>query len=344
MAEKVTIRACPYCGSMDTHPALLFGGPLPWVDHNDGGYVCRNCGKTAVPLDFDTLDELRAFQRSLSRGEEDTSQSFYHIPILPVDTFTLFRIPVIDLPIGQIADVTEAEWINGRIEPVGQKAKFNRYWRAVDSPRYSAKEIALWDLSGIRDGHPNFEVLKKLVRSKYQIWLDLGMRSVQDVFDSFTMDVSRGLIGTLTAPDLELFEEAFELTDRAVPCIHYDRKVLWPSRRSGPEKLEKAVAELIDIGYEEIGVIDLPRLGKRNGPDADMLTKLEQLDADFILGGGITEADIDQLRASGMRGAFMDPFTPVIGDLLEEEERTLPSESFTTARRPAASGRPAPAD
>ncbi len=344
MADKVTIRACPYCGSMDTHPTLLFGGPLPWVDHNDGGYECRNCGRTAVPLDFDTLDDLKAFQRSLTAGAEVASQSFYHVPILPVDTFTLFRIPVIDLPIGQIADVTEAEWRNGRIEPAGQKAKFNRYWRAVDSPRYSAKEIALWDLSGIRDGHPNFEVLKKLVRSRYQVWLDFGMRDIQDVFDSFTMDVSRGLIGTLTAPGLELFEEAFELTDRAVPCIHYDRKVLWPSKRSGPEKLEEAVAELVDIGYEEIGVIDLPRLGKRNGPDAELLARLEYLDAKFILGGGISETDVDRLRASGLRGAFMDPFTPVIGDLLDEEERTVPSESFTTTKRPAASGRPAPTD
>jgi len=100
----------------------------------------------------------------------------------------------------------------------------------------------------------------------------------------------------------------------------------------------------VDIGYEEIGVIDLPRLGRRNGPDADMLARLERLDAKFILGGGITETDVERLRASGMLGAFMDPFTPIIGDLLEEEERTLPSESFTTTKRPAASGRPASAD
>jgi len=344
MAEKVTLRACPYCGSMDTHPALLFGGPLPWIDHNDGGYTCRNCGRTAVPLDFDSMDELRTFQRSLEAKTQEAAKAFYHIPILPVDTFSLFRLPVIDLPVVQIADVVEAEWRGGRIEPAGQRAKFNRYWRAVDSPRYSAKEIALWDLSGIRDGHPNFEVLKQLVRSRYQVWLDFGMRDIQDVFDAFTMDVSRAIVGTLTAPDLELFEEAFDLSDRVVPCIHFDREVLWPSRRSGPSKLEDAVAELVDIGYEEIGVVDLPRLGQRNGPDLDLLARLERLDAEFILGGGITEMDVERLRSAGMRGAFMDPFTPVIGGLLVEEEKPVPTESFTPAMRPVAHGRPAPAD
>ena len=344
MANTVTIRACPYCGSMDTHPTLLFGGPLPWVNHNDGSYECRNCGKKAVPLSFDTSEDLKAFQRSLTSNIRDESRIFYHIPILPVDTFTLFRLPVIDLPIRQIADVTGAEWRNGRIEPVGQKAKFNHYWRAVSSSRYSAREIALWDLSGIRDGHPNFEVLKKLVRSRYQVWLDLGMRSIQDVFDSFTMDVSRGLIGTLTAPGLELFEEAFELTENAVPIIYHDEKVLWPSRRSGSEKLETVVKELVDIGYEEIGVIDLPRLGKKSGPDNDMVARLERLDAKFILGGGITEADVGGLRSSGMRGVFLDPFTPIIDDLLEERESALSSESFTTFEKSVSNSRPAPVD
>lgn len=344
MAEKVTIRACPYCGSMDTRPALLFGGPIPWVDHNDGGYVCRNCGRTAVPLDFDNLDELKAFQRSLASRSREGSQDFYHVPILPIDTISLFNLPVIDLPMVQVAEVVEAEWRKGRIEATGRRTMFNRYWRAVESPRYSAKEVALWDLAGIRDGHPNFDVLKKLVRSKYQVWLDLGMRDVQDVFDSFTMDVSRAILGSLTAPDKEIFEEAFELSDRVVPCLHYDRKVLWPHRRDGPTDIGRAIRELTDIGYDEIGVIDLPRLGKREGPDPTMLSALEGLEAEIILGGGITEVDVEQLRSAGLRGAFMDPFTPVIGELIQEEEKALPSESFTPTVRPVARGRPAPTD
>ena len=95
MVEKVTLRACPYCGSMDTHPALLFGGPIPWVDHNDGGYICRSCGRTAVPLDFDNIDELKNYQREISRNKDTSanSETFLSIPILPIDTGALFNIP-----------------------------------------------------------------------------------------------------------------------------------------------------------------------------------------------------------------------------------------------------------
>ena len=343
MTRRVALRACPYCGSLDTHPALLFGGPLPWVDHNDGGYECRNCGKTAVPLDFDSMDELEAFRRSLVSKMPENERDFRHIPILPVDTFVLFRLPVVDLPIGQIAEVVEAEWLNGHIEPTGQRVKFQQYWSAVGGPQYSAKEIALWDLSGIRDGHPNFEVLKRLVRSRYRVWLDLGMRDIQDVFDSFAMDVSRAIMGTLTSPDLELFEEAFELSDHVIPCIHYDGKVLWPSRKAGPERLETVVAKLMDIGYEEIGIIDMPRLGQRNGPNSQMLSRLEGIEAKIILGGGITEAHFEQLRTSGLGGAFVDPFTPIIGKLIMEE-KPVARESYAPVERAAVRGRPAPAD
>ena len=232
MTRRVALRACPYCGSLDTHPALLFGGPLPWVDHNDGGYECRNCGKTAVPLDFDSWMSLRRSDEAWSRRCRRMKETSATYPFCQ-STFVLFRLPVVDLPIGQIAEVVEAEWLNGHIEPTGQRVKFQQYWSAVGGPQYSAKEIALWDLSGIRDAHPNFEVLKRLVRSRYRVWLDLGMRDIQDVFDSFAMDVSRAIMGTLTSPDLELFEEAFELSDHVIPCIHYDGKYYGRPARLG---------------------------------------------------------------------------------------------------------------
>lgn len=343
MSDKVTLRACPYCGSMDTHPALLFGGPLPWIDHNDGGYHCRHCGRTAVPLDFDSLEDLKAFQKSIAskaKGEED---HFIHVPIMPIDTYSLLRIPYIDLPIAQIASVVEVEWDDGyRIK--GRKEKFSRYWRAVHSPRYSAKEIALLDLSGIQDGRPNFDVLKTLIKSKHQVWLDLGVRDIEDVFDAFAMDVSRTIIGTMTAPSIEVFEEAFDLSDRVVPCIQYAGKVLWPSRSSGPSDLMGAVSALAGIGFEKIGVIDLRRIGRGQGIDQSLLGVLSEVETGIIYGGGVTELEASALRTAGLAGAFMDPFTPVIGDLIVEEEKELPEEDIAPAARPLHHGTIAPSE
>jgi uncharacterized protein related to proFAR isomerase len=344
MAEKVTIRACPYCGSMETYPALLFGGPIPWVDHNDGGYQCRHCGRTAVPLDFNSMEELKAFQKSLTTQVAESKGGFVHIPIMPVDTTALFRIPVIDLPIAQVAEVVEVEWDNGYAIK-GGSAKFNRYWRAVQSPRYSAKEMVLLDLAGIQAGRPNFDVLKTLIKSKYQVWLDLGVRDIEDVFDCFAMDVSRTIIGTMTAPDLEVFEEAYDLSDRVVPCIHLlGDEVLWPSKRSGPRQVDDAVAALADIGFDTIGILDLRRIGRRNGVDHKLVEKFAQFEVGVILGGGVIEEDMTFMRSAGLSGAFMDPFTPVIEDIIHEEERELVTEDVTPATRPVAKGSPSPTD
>jgi uncharacterized protein related to proFAR isomerase len=343
MSDKVTLRACPYCGSMDTRPALLFGGPLPWIDHNDGGYQCRQCGRTAVPLDFDSVEDLKAFQKSIASRAKGEDGRFMHIPIMPIDTYSLLRVPVIDLPIAQVANVVEVEWDGGyRIK--GRKERFSRYWRAVHSPRYSAKEIALLDLSGIQDGRPNFDVLKTLIKSKYQVWLDLGVRDIEDVFDAFAMDVSRTIIGTMTAPSMDVFEEAFDLSDRVVPCVQYAGKVLWPSRSSGPSDLMRALSALMDIGFEEIGVLDLQRIGRGQGIDRSLLEALSGSDARIIMGGGVTELEASELRTAGLAGAFMDPFTPVIGDLIIEDERELPEEDLTPTARPAPRYTPAPSE
>ncbi len=337
MAEKVTLRACPYCGSMDTHPALLFGGPLPWVDHNDGGYHCRHCGRTAVPLDFDSKEDLLAFQRSIKAVGGKADEGFFHLPIMPVDTSSLFDLPMLKLPVAQVANVVEVEWERGyRVR--GRSERFSRYWSAVQSPRYSAKEVLLLDLAGVRNGRPNFDVLKKLIRTKYQVWLDLGVRELDDVFDAFTMDVARTILSSMTAPDLGVFEEAFEISDRVVPCLHLAGDVLWSRKGVGPTRLEEAVAAMRDIGFELIGVIDLPRLGRGQGVDTQLVERLSRLDGHIIVGGGVLERDLDTMRASGLAGAFMDPFTPVIGDLLSEDERELPTEDAAPAVRPAAKG------
>jgi uncharacterized protein related to proFAR isomerase len=158
------------------------------------------------------------------------------------------------------------------------------------------------------------------------------------------MDVSRTIIGTMTAPNLQVFEEAFDLSDRVVPCIQMTGEVLWPGKRSGPRDLEGAVAALRDIGFEHIGVIDLPRIGRQNGVDRSLVERLAQLDADIILGGGVIEEDVTLLRSAGLAGAFMDPFTPVIGDIIREDDQNVVTEAVTPATRPTAKGSPSPSD
>lgn len=141
-----------------------------------------------------------------------------------------------------------------------------------------------------------------------------------------------------------MFEEAFDLSDRVVPCLHLSRQVLWSRRGVGPTDLGRAIKVMRDIGFDLIGVIDMPRMGRGRGVDRTLVERLAGMDAGVMVGGGVIEKDLDLIRASGLRGAFMDPFTPVIGDLLQEEERELPTDDVAPATRPLTKGHVLPGE
>jgi len=340
------IRACPYCGSTDIAPKTLFGGPLVGVDNKDGSYVCHGCGRTGVPLDFASQEELRFFQKDVlgTREKENQRRGFVHIPMVPVDTRSLFSIAGFDLPIGQVAEVVSVEWNGRTLSRTEYRAPFVQYLKAVEGKRYNATDILLIDLSGIQDAKPNFKVLRELVRKKYNVWLDLGMRSMQDLFDSFAMEISRAVASTLTVPSVKLFRDIFELSDKCLPCVCLDRDVVWSRPNGGPQKFGDAVRELKGIGFDEIGVIDLTRLGKRSGISRDFVSKLSDCDLDVVVGGGVIESDLNRLQEAGFAGAFVDPHTPVIADIIDEREDELPTNHTMATTRKATTAKPAPTD
>ncbi len=340
------IRACPYCGSTDITPKMLFGGPLVGVDHKDGAFVCGNCGRSAVPLDFASSEELRFFQKDVigAREKEIQGKKFAHIPIVPVDTSCLFSIAGFDMPIGQRAEVVSIEWNGSTISRTGYAAPFMKYLKAVEGKRYNATDILIMDLSGIQSAKPNFKVLRELVRRKYNVWLDMGMRSMQDLFDSFAMEIARAVASTLTVPSMRLLRDVFELSDKCLPCIFVNDEVIWSISGRIPGNLRDVIRELKDIGYEEVGVIDVERLGRRCGVSKEFVSRLAGGDIDVVIGGGVIESDLKRIQEDGFAGAFVDPYTPVIADIIEEREDELPTNHTVETARRTAAPKPAPAD
>jgi len=316
------IRVCPYCGSEDIVPKILFGGPLAGVDNKDESYVCRNCGVRAVPIDFEEEMEAKDFrnEKIMNVYEEPDRKDFLHIPILPLDTASPFRLGGFDNPIGKTAEVVDLFWKGNHFARGEYRAPFLHYWRAISGSRYNAEHIFLMDLAGIEEGRPNFRALKKLIKRRYEIWLDLGMRSLQDLFDSFALDISWAVAGSLTLPGTRLFEEIYELSDRCIPCLYLDGKVIWPRRVGAQDDPERIIRFLERIGFESVAVLDLRRLGTRTGADRSLLRRLEGADPAIFVGGGVTEGDLVLMEEKGFTGALMDPFTPAIRNILEEEE------------------------
>jgi uncharacterized protein related to proFAR isomerase/DNA-directed RNA polymerase subunit RPC12/RpoP len=326
MVEDKRIKACPYCGSIEIVPKILFGGPLPGVDAKDGTYVCENCGREAVPLHFRSFDEWNAFFKDTGDASKSIDSTFARVPIVPINTAALFSLGKFDFPIGKTAKVVNIVWHNNSIVPRDDGVPFDTYWKAAFDKRYNASAILIMDLAGIAEAKPNFKVLKDLTKKKHEIWLDIGMRSIQDLFDSFAMEVSKAIASTITSTGLEIFNEVFELSDRCLPCIYFDEEIVWAKKRAGPSKLKEMAKKLKSIGYGEMAVVDLRRLGTANGVSRDFLAETLACDLDIYVGGGVIETDLEFLKEKGVAGAFIDPHTPVIRSLFKSEERLAPTD------------------
>jgi len=340
MRRHGVVYACPHCGGRDLIPKLMFGGPLAGVDDNDGSCRCQSCGKMAVPLTFASMDDWISFRQSLLKkaDEERSVPKFRHIPILPVDTKPLLSLGGVDIPFIKLAEVVSVRWVSGSLKRTEYHVSFERYWRAVAGQRYNASEVLLLDLAGVNEAKPNFRVMRELVKKKYDVWLDLGIRTDQDLFDAFSMEVARALADTSTCTSMRLFQELYELSDKCVPCLQWDGKVIWGRPRAGPADLIDAIKKLRSLGFDELAVVDMRHLGTRSGVSTELLALLEGMDVAMVVGGGVVERDLELIEKRGFSGAFIDPFTPLIEDLFEDEgspvETRFTSPTPTIVKRP----------
>ncbi|MFP4170866.1 MAG: HisA/HisF-related TIM barrel protein [Methanomassiliicoccales archaeon] len=329
------VKACPRCGSTKILPKMLFGGPLAGVDNKDYKYRCLDCGKEAVPISFSAPEERERFSREEPEAEEE---DFVLVPMVPLNTEALLSMGGIEMPLGKVAEVVDVSWDGGFV-PGEYRVPFLKYWRAISGNRYNAQRIMLLDLMGIGRGKPNFGALKELIKHRYEVWLDLGLRDVHDLFDSFAMDISWAVVNTLTCPWMDLYREMFELSDRCMPCVYFDDGVLWGDG-GGPRDLSRTLKEFERIGFQEVSVLDLPRIGTSTGVSEWMLEELEGQEMRVYLGGGVTETALEEMRERGLAGAIMDPYTPVIRDLVAGNEE--PESEAVSRPMPDLDRRPSP--
>ena len=308
------------------------------IDNDDRTFRCRACGNKAVPITFSSTEDWIHFRQSKIKGKEQerARPEFSTVPILTVDTRPLLSVGGIDIPILKLAEVVDLRWDGSNIDRNDYHVSFDRYWKAVSGQRYNASDIMLMDLSGVRNGNPNFRVLRELVKHKYDVWLDLGIRSEADVYDAFAIEVSRALVDTSLCNSLKLFDEIFALSDRCVPCIQVaNGEVIWRRANAGPATIKGSIKAMKDIGFEEVAVIDVRRLGTKLGITEDMLSELEGSEVRVIVGGGVLESDLERIKMKGLKGAFIDPFTPIIKDIVAEvgEDKEFVSSPATVTRK-----------
>lgn len=336
--------ACARCGSGQVHPKLLVMGPIAGIDSDSRSFICHACGHEGLPIFFDTADARQQFERAkrgVSSPETPSStKDVLSIPILPVQTDPLIDLKILDLLPFRVATVSSVRWEEGRLHPTAYRVSYQEYWDAVGGPRYNASKVFLLDLAGINRADPNFQVTRHLVK-RCDVWLDAGGRDPEEVMDGYMLDAERVVAGTKTFASLDTFSELYALSAEVLPCVDWDGGVVWREPRTEPRDLREVVRRLRGIGFSSACVVDLRRLGTELGPDPALLAMLEGLDLDLYVGGGLQESDVLQLGERGFAGGLVDPYTPVIRDLLDRLPRP-PASTEASAPTPVPRKAPVP--
>lgn len=335
--------ACGQCGSGRVHPKLLMMGPIAGIDSDSRSFVCHACGHEGLPIFFDTEDQRAQFEgekHGVWAAEAPSSKKEpLSIPILPIQTDPLIDVKVLEMFPVRVATVTSVRWDGRALQPTAYRVSFQEYWDAIGGPRYNASRVFMLDLSGINRANPNFEVTRHLVK-RCDVWLDSGGRDPEEVMDGYMLDAQRVVAGTKTFPSVHSFVELYRLSADVLPCLDWDGKVVWGGPRETLVEYRDVVRRLREIGFTAVCVMDLRRLGTERGPDPAVLSLIEGTDLDLYLGGGIQETDIPALGERGLIGGLVDPYTPVIRDLLPRRRKETPAEA--PAPEPMSRKAPAP--
>jgi uncharacterized protein related to proFAR isomerase len=328
--------ACGRCGSNQVHPKLLVMGPIAGVDSDSRSFVCHACGHEGLPIFFDTESARAQFEREKKGVWEPEPASRkkgpVSIPILPIQTDPLVDMKVLDLLPGRVAAVTGVRWEAGALTPTGYRVSFQEYWDAIGGPRYNASRIYMLDLAGINRANPNFDITRHLGK-RCDVWLDSGGREPEEVMDGYMLDVERVVAGSKTLASIDAFATLYALSSEVLPCLDWDGNVVWRDSREHRVGLREVATALGRIGFSAVCVMDLRRLGSELGPDPALLALLEGLDLELYVGGGLQESDVLRLGEQGFAGGLVDPYTPVIRDLLKPPRPETPTE--VTAPTPA---------
>ena len=334
MSLVADVAACSFCGSPRVYPKIWVQGFLPTVNDERQTYVCRDCGGEGMLLRFSSEEERGKYAeeaRTGVLGKDPPKPAADAIPILPVDAVPLLEVRGIDaIPIYR-TKVVDVRWTEGRLHRGGYRVDWKEYWEAVGGPRYTAGRIFVLDVSGINHRKPDFDALRDIGKRTTMI-LDLGARSPDDVMDGYMVDVESVVVGTKGLSSLAQFAEIREISEGVLPCVDFADGVVWSDLSKEDRDLRVVITAIKEMGFVQLAVMDLLRLGTFSGPDPRLVSQLQGWDLEILLGGGVREEDAPGLREKGIDHALVDPFTPVIRALLPTKEEPAPAEAVPAPR------------
>lgn len=175
-----------------------------------------------------------------------------------------------------------------------------------------AQYIHLVDLDGAFEGvRKNREIIKSITsRVKVPVQLGGGIRTIDDIEDVLSMDVSRVILGTSVVQREGFAEEAIKKYGDKI-AVSIDAKSGYAALEGWTKVTDiravKLAERLEDIGLKTLIYTDISKDGMLSGPNFEEMEIMKKsVNMDIIASGGVsTFGDIARLRNMGLYGAII---------------------------------------
>jgi phosphoribosylformimino-5-aminoimidazole carboxamide ribotide isomerase len=172
-------------------------------------------------------------------------------------------------------------------------------------------ELYVADLDAIIDCSMNFQTLKSIAdETGLKLIVDAGVTSVPRAQKLLDSGVSKLIIGTETLQSKKFVEQAVEIFGSDWVVVSLDLKGDKVLVKLGFDGCLSPICLLQDfkrMGVSQVIVLDLARVGNREGVNVDFLKKvIAEVGVDVFVGGGVRDInDLVELRNLGVSGALI---------------------------------------
>ncbi len=181
--------------------------------------------------------------------------------------------------------------------------------KAFDS--FGFNELYMADLDAIIKNKENFSVYSEVVsETNLSLMIDAGINDLERAMKVFDAGASNIIIGTETLTDLDFVQNAIQTFSEESVIVSIDLKegeLLTKSKKIKSMEPLQLVNLLEDLGVARIIILDLSRVGSKQGSNMELAKKvLAKTNVKVIIGGGVKDLDdLIQARELGISAALV---------------------------------------
>jgi phosphoribosylformimino-5-aminoimidazole carboxamide ribotide isomerase len=174
-------------------------------------------------------------------------------------------------------------------------------------------EIYAADLDAILNQQPQDEVMRGLASLKSRLWLDAGVRSVDDARRAIALGAGRVIVGLETLPSFDLLSDICSAVGSERVAFSLDLRggqpIVTNGTRVNDARTPEEIANLAAVsGASTLIVIDLARVGTSRGVDVELLSRIRSAapGPSLVAGGGVRGwDDLVQVAKAGCDAALV---------------------------------------